>query len=60
VEKFPVLCIENNGFNLRAAEVYSDAKHFQIFRNEGEMFKRANACSAAVFMFHLTRHRADA
>jgi hypothetical protein len=30
-----------------AAEVYADAKHvFQIFRNGGERFKRANWCSA--------------
>ena len=27
-KKFPALFVENNAFNLRAAEVYADAKHF--------------------------------
>jgi hypothetical protein len=39
-ENFFSTFVENNAFNLRAAEVNADAKHFLIFRNGGELFKR--------------------
>src|SRR5258708_7592437 len=47
-EKLLALPVQDNAFNLRAAEVNADAKHiFQIIRKGGGLFKRAKRRTVA-------------